>query len=1431
MENSKLDIALEKNVLKKNNNIPTISNSIEFVNEMEKIFINNKNLKEKKLYELNNYKNNNSKESIKVINNIPKASLSSLIFKKGILITCMTIKLNNIYIGTKKGEIRVYSWKTEKKLSYLINAEVGRETKRDVICMDASEDNKILVVGHLNGYILLWDINSTECKKLIKDEFKSQIIAIKFTLVENDFFEFLASDINGSVKRLGVNEGFFYNTVNSSGVIDYSQAIFIIEVLQLTKEQKKIIYKYNKSEDIEEPLIVAFGSLDFVFIMQLEPEIKRLYNFKKPVYIKNSFAPDICFGLGKIPAPFYYSKDLSDEEMKKIKKEDLNLNINVKNYIDINKNYQLVLVSWGKFLYIFMISFDLDDFLSINLVGNFINNESIIRMGFLSNNIIYILNIYKKFKVLNTSYMNPGEIKLDNEGNLINKNFFNCELCSEFGLDYDILFQNYMPDDINDFNGSFKSIYNNTVLSRQKTIIAVSNKNIFFGCLLNWEQCINELFKNSEWLEAFKLGIDIYHGDNKILDGIPMNVKERKENVKRVLKGLILQLILNTINIKGIFYNEKKSEEILSKCINVSIELCLDVKELDFLLKEILPILEEKGYFNFFIEKIKPFILEGKITNEQLGQNITSKILHYYINIKDYVTLSQIIINININNFDIKEIKEICIQKNILLPLIYIYFKSNKEDELFFLNEKIFSLFKKSKNIPKEKYNEYKNDIIKDKLDNNMINECQIIKQYVGQKLLWYINSCLKSKKFISDEKNYLNLAKKIFLWFIKDDILNEFLIFDSKTFFVIFSEFFINEKLFSLINKINYKEDRKLFDGIIINGINLEKIDIEKIIELILKRINTIKNVFIEDDFNEFILKINSNKHILSKDLIINSINYFINYKDKEKEREKTEDYFGYHSFFSNNNDTIENYSNIINRVLENYKNKLDKKELKNILLLGDKNNFPLVCIKILQLLNDNIKCLDIYLDEKNYIKDKENKIFKFINDFMSKSGNEDKKMYKKELIERAKELAELSVDNFLEMTLKWLSEEKILILEKLSSNNEIKLNYIEKYLNYYNENNLSEEKDKFNIKETVYYKLIIIYIETLCNMGKKKNIINFLKLNTYYLNDDVLKVCLKNNVLDAAVYIYIYQENFAEALNLCKKEITTNIDCLLQVYLEENEKKKNELILEHDEIINKCCFICEKESEQISKKERKKIWFDILEFLYKKIELTNKNQKKLKKNLNEISTKISDDINIFILKMYPYTDMKTLLEEIYKKSQMIEFSGFNNILHRFVKEQIIFKNIFNIIKSLLDYSISSNYKEKNKYNSKGISYLMQECDFCHKKFNDNEKILLLKCEHIVHNNNICCIIINDKFSNCRICSKKELKQSIGSLERKNINYIQNNKDDNKAPDGKKNITKINKNIIKLKEIEEKFNKNSFLDIDIEDIQRNKNKNKKGNK
>ena len=453
-----------------------------------------------------------------------------------------------------------------------------------------------------------------------------------------------------------------------------------------------------------------------------------------------------------------------------------------------------------------------------------------------------------------------------------------------------------------------------------------------------------------------------------------------------------------------------------------------------------------------------------------------------------------------------------------------------------------------------------------------------------------------------------------------------------------------------------------------------------------------------------------------------------------------------------------------------------------------------------------------------------------------MSKAGKNERKNYETEMIKRVDKLAELSVEKLVNLSTKWFNKEQLNIIEKLSINNEIKLKYIIEYIKYYKENNLNEEKERNN-KEDQYYKILIAHIEALCKMEKKKVILKVLKEEPLYLSNECLKVCLKNNIFDAAIYIYMHQQNFTDALNLCKKEITNNIDNLIKIYADKdnNNINKKESFSEHDEIISKCCFICEKESEQLPKKERKKIWFDMLEFLYNKIEMANSKQKKLKINLEEIKTKISEDINIFILKMYPHTDMKSLLIEIYKKTEMTDFKGFNNILNCFVKEQIIYKDIFNKIKSLLDYSINDNYKEKTSHNIKGIQYLIEKCDFCNKLFKDNENILLLKCGHIVHKNRNCCFTNKDKYNSCRICYNNKIKESIGSFDEEEYSFNDILKEEKNEKEkeiiDKKNKNNMKENLNKINMINDKFmQRYSIIDIDIENIKRKETKDKSNN-
>ena len=1422
-ENLENSTKSEKN---ENNNQSSIkfNNSIELLDEMEKIYLYPENNIINNLSQLNNAKNNFKFDSIKVINSIPKTSLNSLIFKKGVIITSIAIKLNSIYIGTNKGEIRAYSWKTEKKLNFYISPDIIKEEKKDVICMDVTDDNKALVVGYLNGFILLWDVDTSECKKIMNDLFYSQITDIKFTLYENKFYEFLASDNKGKVKRISVSEGFFYNSVNSSNIIEYNKAITVIEILKLTEEQKIITKKYIKRDDQEELLVVAFGSLDKIFFVQIEPVIKNLFTFNKPEYIPYFFSPNICFGLGRIPAPFIYDGDFSEEISKNVNiKKDLNIKTSTK--LNLNNEYQLIYISWGKILNVFILSFDLSNFLDIYKVGYYINKEPIIRMGFLSKNIIYLMDIYKKFKIVNSAFINSGEIETNSQGNIINKNLYNSELCTEYELDYTILFQSYLTE--NDKDSIYRSSYNQLIYTQDKSFFIACKRYIYLGVLLNWEQCVNELYKNSNnKLEAFNLCINIYHGNIKILDGIPLKTKERKENVKRLLKGLILQLILNIINIKDFFFSPEKSREILTNCLNVAIELCLDVGEINFVFKEISKSMEEKGYFDFFMEKVKPFIMNNKITSSLLGQEITTKIIKYYIGIKDYATVSRIIINIDVKNFDIKEIKEVCYSNNLIVPLIYIYFKFYEEN-IFSLVIKLYELFNKAYNITRVEYEEYKKIIINKKIEH--MDEILVSKQYLGQKLLWLINLCLKGNKYPSLEpisKNlYSTLIQSIFLWLTNDEILTNLLKFDSYTFFNIYSKFYTENYLLNIIKSIG--KESQLSSELNVDKNLIDNFELKKINEDIINKVICMKNILIEDDLNEYILKINCKEQILSIDCIINSIKYILNFKDFQSQREQSDDYFEYHNK-SLNDEKIEFYSNIINLVLENNKEKIKKDILNQILYISEKNEFPLVTIKIYELLNENIKSLDIFLSNDK-VNNKEEEMFLFIDKFMSKSVKSELQKYKIELINRIDKLVEKNVDKSLDISLKWLNDEQIKIINKIPVKDGKKLEYIDKYVKYYinisNESNGDESKI---IKDKNFNKILITQIDILAKLNKIDDIIKLVKSNSSYINEDCLKICLKYNIIEAVIYIYIKQENYIKALEICKKDLTNILENLMKINGDKSSETETEIIKKYDELINKILLICEKE-------DKEKVWFDAFDFLFNKLKMLDSKEAIDNKNLENIKSKISNDINHLILSMHSHISMKNFLEKILKKTQIYEFKSLNSILDKFIKEQLIFQNILSNSISLLDFSLDNNFKKKKKLINKGMFYKIDKCNFCLKDLKEEDIIIIYNCGHILHNKEPC--VINNK--ECKICFLENEKITIGSINVQNKNIIISNEENNiqniviNAEDKNKDKKNINDIYYKINNIEETFrNRKSYIEknINFENMKAKKSINKKEN-
>ena len=407
-------------------------------------------------------------------------------------------------------------------------------------------------------------------------------------------------------------------------------------------------------------------------------------------------------------------------------------------------------------------------------------------------------------------------------------------------------------------------------------------------------------------------------------------------------------------------------------------------------------------------------------------------------------------------------------------------------------------------------------------------------------------------------------------------------------------------------------------------------------------------------------------------------------------------------------------------------------------------------------------------------------------------------------------------------------MNDEQLKIIDKIPVKDGKKLEYIDKYMKYYyNNSSSSDSEDNKIIKDKNFDKILITQIDILAKLNKIDDIIKLVKKDSSYINEECLKICLKYNITEAVIFIYLKQEKYIKALNLCMSELSKILDNIFELFSDKNPETKNNIIKKYDELINQILLICKEE-------DKEKTWFDTFEFLFNKLKMLNSYEAKDNKNIEQMKSKISNDINNLILSMHSHINIKNFLEKIFKKPKIYEFKSLNKILDNFIKEQSMIQNILTSTISLLDYSFYDNFKKKKKLINKGMFYNISKCDLCLKDLNENDIIIMYNCGHILHNREPC--IINNK--ECKVCFLENEKLTIGSINKQKKNIIisneQNHIEKQNNIEKNKNKIKEDKNVsslcTKLDNIEESFkNRKSLIEKNINDekMKENKSKNK----
>ena len=1308
---------------------PPFTNPLDFIQYLEVDRINGQISNEMKNFILQNHRKQDNKYEVSEI--VPLSMISAEISKFDI--NAILARNNNLILYTKDGNIFFYSIKEQK-----LKKKIIPKNLKDLYinCLDITDDFGELICGYQDGTIALININVEEVKyvnnKIHKD---CPCIELKIYKKDRSEIHFISSGEDGQVFYHVLKIGIFWRLNSTPINIKTKSPIFMIKFITFSMENQRL---YSNLKCLKR--YVVLGSLELISLYCVEP-LKEVFVIKKPNYIKELVVPDAQIGIGRPP-----------EIVVRFAKKD-------------EKNHLILIISWGKILYFYQLPIvdgnRIDEFKEL---GFYINLFNILRIGFMNNSVIYCLDKSFSIKVLDSSKINPGRITISNGQPAVPKNNSLAEIEKSRLVSANISNQIKLMDT----DGNPKDSYLYSIVDNNDSVISVvvlGEKQLYNVKLIDWTFFLNYLQKKEDFLNLFSVGIDLFKGKMMALSNIPEK-KVKKKTIADFLKQIILQyVILNTGEKKtgGFFLEETEDIEKISYCIKISIEFCIEIEIVDYLLKSIYPLFETKDYSELFLTRLQPFILCDKIIDIVLSSDIILNLIDLYNKNGKLDILSQMLLHINIKSIDTIEIRKKLEEMNLITPLIYLYMNGQKED-YFTPLEKMFDYFYTraipSKMLVNEEDNiiDYSNALTKKVVTPKEVRNC---KEYSGHRILWYIRLCLTGKKF-PDNRNKMDknlfdaLVPKMTYWLLNPKVIEEFLKFDPKNYFMIFKNIFsiedLYKKLITSANDLKYSIEVK--NTLSSSNIKIDDIKPSSLINYLVnwcKKKDEIRIYFYLYDFIISVLNVDKD---FGKDLKLESVCYILKYYTKINKHI--------------NNQEVKTMNNNLIKILEK-ETKFTDEEFKKMLTSIEDKIFNEVKLYIYDKIDYCDECLKLYLNKDFNISGKTTKLYKWINDKLQKY-QKGTYIYVK-LLDSIKEhslpLAELSLNKFYDLSREIdIGSNKDIIL-RLNLDKNIQLNFIEILVKYIiityenNENNVTNEE----MSEIKF--ILEMHIYLLCELNIHDKIIPSLKSCPFYPLPECLKYCENAKAYQPSLFLYLKEGSIEKAFEIANKRLNETFSKIIKTINDKNDEKEyTNLLNEFHKYLNDIKNICENNDLH-----QELLWFQILKELYgyevESKDLVSKYEfnKDKKNNSNNLHDNISADIMELMEKMISFVGIKRILEEVSEKNKSAGFKEFRTILMEILNSFSNLSNILSSAKNLLSNLVLQNEHYFQILNLKGELLTANKCAKCQKVFNKNlsnkDKILVFSCEHVFHKE---CIyqgkIEYGKIYSCPICTELEFDQ-----------------------------------------------------------------------
>ena len=1380
---------------------------LDFINFIENNYDDIKEKKEKNidLTPLNTYKMNHEIR-IDALEISEKEKISNIIMNKNEKINQFFVDraFKILYAASNKGIIYRYDLEKEKE-EPSIKGNFG-----EILCMDNYED--LIIIGNNKGimYIIIKE-NETES---IIDEKQSAIISIKIVKYS------LKKKNKEKIEYLYSNKAFQVNLIiRAKGIFNKKKCICIL------KNPSPIfdIISYNPDIDLsiskKKRMYFGFIGIQNLIFMKIRPHPqsleelnKKTTNIVKPDGVDENNLPDCCLGLGYIPTNkpknLRFSRDSS--------------------ILDITKLHPLLLISWGKIIFLYYEKLDLDGYRKYKLNSIFVHTDPILRIVYLTNSCIAIIDCKYIVKLIYT-YNFDTNIKNLKDPTIIQEDYiFNCIKLNPIKFNE---FSYIKTDKNNNTNTFYRNIYCNYILPFQnenKGLIIFEENNIKILNLATYQKITNQLAENNKFEQMLWFGKIIFNNPKQALtlgnDSEGDFLNEYKNNLCVALFIKAYSAILR-----------KNDEENMNLFIREIIEFSMDAECSTALFNFFDSVLQNETISNIIFEIYTKYMMEFKDSNNKLNEGITENFLlnyiDYYIKRNKKIELSKVLLKLDCTILKKEKIEQKIIENELINVYIYISMNlisdtpinsiSNPEKEEY-SNEYykpiqfIYALFLSKTEISNQKYR----DFIINQDVNVDLNEVFNCSEYYGHKLLWYCNYCFRQVLypygFLMDLQSFNLLVKKILIFLTSKDKMDLFLKFDSYSFFQVLSKLYLDENLFNIINT-NF-DNETLEDFMYSVGDeknNCKDLSAKQILYDIIFYSKSKENIYINKDLYDFVALVSKNmiinEVVMDKIILKDACVFLLNYPNKRTNC-IIEDPFNCHTPKDNKEFIKEKNSNQekIKIIIDQAKNiDFDDNDIKQLLEISKLTPYYEITLLLLNLLKKFEESLEFQIDCKEFDK---SEIFDWINHTLNEIKLLDKKSingedyeikFKMKLLEKLKDLVKINRIKTSELIDIYFNDQQETVIQQFEGNPELQFQYIEKYLENY------EKREIEHIDELKYF--ISKKIQLLVKLEHKGEVLKLLQKYNFVCNKNMLDFCYDNKLIDCYIYINYKIGNIEKGVDTVIDELKKNLDYILNnINNSINSKNRRKfiywLIDKNNRYLDLGIEACKLISNNFVIMES--FWEKILNGLYdmrntfNNFVLVGESTIDKENDIKKINKMIEENIQNVLIAMSEYVTIPVLMDIVTMKCKNASMKEFSGIITQLFNSQRILEVICNSAKILIEHDVFKNIEKYYYiYHIKGRSFEPNKCNYCGRMIK-NEKIVLFGCNHYYH---VQCCAEEKNLYVCFICKKREIEESI--------TYIENNM---KLPIDKEiEYNEIqNENDIKNKKIEEEGNRKYNIEI-----------------